>query len=96
MVQRPNFTPVVLIDSVILYHDGATMYCDSAYLDDVSNSFQAFGNVKIKQGDTLTLTGDYMHYDGIYRLAKMRRNVVLEDKKAKMTLFTDSLNFLTE
>ncbi len=93
MVQRPNFTPVVLIDSVILYHDGATMYCDSAYLDDVSNSFQAFGNVKIKQGDTLTLIGDYMHYDGIYRLAKMRRNVVLEDKKAKMTLFTDSLNF---
>lgn len=91
--QRRNFEPLVLIDSVILVHEGAIMYCDSAYVYDKSNSFEAFGNVKINQGDTITLVGDYMHYDGMYRLAKMRRNVVLEDKKMKMTLFTDSLNF---
>ena len=93
MYQPSDKSPIVLIDSVILYHDGATMYCDSALLDEGKNTFEAFGRVKIKQGDTLTLTGDYMFYDGVYRLAKVRRNVVLEDKKAKMTLFTDSLNF---
>ena len=93
MTQRANFRPLVLTDSVILYHDGTLMYCDSAYLDDAANTFEAFGNVKMNQGDTLILMGDYMRYDGMYRLAKMRRNVVLEDKKAKMTLFTDSLNF---
>lgn len=93
MIQRPNFKPLVLLDSVILYRDGAIMYCDSAYLDDATNSFEAFSNVKINQGDTLILTGDHLYYDGVYKLAKLRRNVVLEDKKAKMTLFTDSLNY---
>jgi lipopolysaccharide export system protein LptA len=93
LLHRANFQPMVLLDSVILYHEGAYMYSDSAYLDDVNNTFEAFGNVRILQGDSITLVGDYMHYDGVFRLAKIRRNVVLEDKRMKMTLFTDSLNF---
>lgn len=89
-----NNTPVIeLHDNVELYHDGATMYCDLAYLDDQNNRFEAIGNVRIIQGDSIELKGDYLHYDAIYRLAKMRNNVVLEDKKAMATLFTDSLNF---
>lgn len=93
MSHPSNDSPIILSDSVILYHEGATMYCDSALLNDKNNTFEAFGHVKIKQGDTLTLKSDYMFYDGVYRMAKMRRNVVLEDKKAKTTLFTDSLNY---
>lgn len=93
MTQRTNPDIIVFNNNVVLYHDGALMYCDSAYLDDKNNTFDAFGHVKINQGDTIILTGDYMHYDGMFRLAKVRKNVILEDKKAKTTLFTDSLNY---
>ena len=45
-------------------HKGATLTCDSAYFYDQTNSFEAFGHVKLRQGDTLTLDGDYAFYDG--------------------------------
>lgn len=94
MVQRPTMPQViVLIDSVTLYHDGALMHCDSAYYNETENTFDAFGRVRINQGDTIHLRGDYMKYDGIYRMAMVRHNVVLEDRKAKTTLHTDSLNY---
>ena len=81
----------ILKDNVIFYHEGAYMYCDSAYLYQVTNEFEAFSNVKINQGDTLFVYGDYLHYDGHTRLAKLRDNVRMEDDQA--TLFTDSLNY---
>lgn len=81
----------ILKDNVIFYHEGAYMYCDSAYLYEQSNMFEAFSNVKIDQGDTLFVYGDYLHYDGQTQLAKLRGNVRMEDNQA--TLFTDSLNY---
>lgn len=81
----------ILIDSVILFHDGAFMYCDSAYLDDKSNSFEAFSNIRVNQGDTLFLYGDYLRYDGNTKLLQVRENVRLENRD--VTLFTDSLDY---
>lgn len=81
----------VLKDSVVLYHEGAYMYCDSAYLYEKTNSFEAFSNVRMEQGDTIFAYGDYLDYDGNARLAKLRYNVRMEDKTS--TLFTDSLNY---
>lgn len=89
--KRPNFEPLILLDSVILFHDGAYMYCDSAYLDETNNTFEAFSNIKVEQGDTLFLYGDYLHYDANTKLLRIRDNVRLENKN--VTLFTDSLNY---
>ena len=81
----------ILKDNVVFYHEGALMYCDSAYLYEKSNRFEAFSNVKINQGDTIFVYGDYLHYEGNTRLAKLRNNVRMEDEQA--TLYTDSLNY---
>ncbi len=91
MLKRANSEAIVLKNNVVLYHDGALMQCDSAYWFEKSNSFQAFSNVMINQGDTLFVSGDYMSYDGLIKFAKLRYNVRMKDKKA--TLFTDSLDF---
>lgn len=81
----------ILTGDVIFYHEGAFMYCDSAYLYDESNKFEAFSNVQINQGDTIFVYGDYLHYEGNTQLAKLRDNVRMEDNQ--VTLFTDSLNY---
>ena len=54
----------VLIGKVHFEHDGAHLYCDSANFFEQSNSFEAWGNVRMVQGDTLSLTSDYGYYDG--------------------------------
>lgn len=89
--KREGFEPQILRDSVVLYHDGAVMYCDSAYLDKDKNSFEAFSNVQIVQGDTLFLYGNYLHYNGNTKLLMIRENVRLENRD--VTLFTDSMNY---
>lgn len=87
----------ILRHNVIFFHEGAYLYCDSAYYYKPLNTFEAFSNVRMEQGDTLFLYGKYMHYDGNTRLVKVRENVSLEhsplDRKNPVTLFTDSLNF---
>ena len=77
--------------NVVLLHSGMTMSCDSAILFQATNSFEAFGHVKILQGDTLSLKGEYLFYDGGAQLAQMRKNVVM--KHRTQTLLTDSLNY---
>ena len=55
------------------------------------NALKAFGNVRMEQGDTLFLFGDYLDYDGDANLARVRDNVRLEDKTS--VLETDSLDY---
>lgn len=81
----------VVVGNVIFRHDSLYMYCDSAYYFDQGNSFEAFGNVRMEQGDTLFLYGDHLYYDGMTQIAQMRMNVRLENRNT--TLLTDSLNY---
>lgn len=76
---------------VVLAHAGMVMHCDSAVLYEQSQTFDAFGRVRIVQGDTLTLKGDKLHYDGGTQIAEMRHNVVMTHRA--QTLHTDSLNY---
>lgn len=89
--KQQNSENQVLVDSVVFLHDGAYLYCDSAYFNKENNSFDAFSNVRMEQGDTLFLYGNYMHYDGNMKLAQVRENVRLEHRES--TLFTDSLDY---
>ena len=89
--ERENPDATILNGKVHFTHQGARLYCDSAYFYEASNSFEAFGHVKMYQGDTLSLLSDYAFYDGNEQMARARYNVVLTHKKTK--LFTDSLDF---
>lgn len=77
--------------NVQFMHKGAKMWCDSAYFYQQTNSFRAFGHVRMVQGDTLSLTCERAYYDGQAQLMEARKNVWL--KHRGQTLNTDSLNY---
>lgn len=81
----------VLIGSVRLKQDSMYMFCDSALIYEKINSVEAFGNVRMEQGDTLFIYGDYLYYDGMSQLAMIRENVRMINRKTVLT--TDSLNY---
>jgi len=89
--QYRNGDAQVLDGNVHFRHQGADLYCDSAHFYEQSNSFEAFGHVKMLQGDTLSLTSDYAYYDGNDQLAQARYNVVLRHRQS--VLYTDSLDY---
>jgi len=80
-----------LIGNVGFRHEDAFMYCDSAWFYADQNSMDAFGHVRVEQGDSLLMTGRFMTYNGYTRMAKVRDSVVLVHKNSR--LLTDSLNF---
>lgn len=81
----------VLVGNVCFRHDSSYMYCDSAYFFEQQNSLEAFSNVRMEQGDTLFVYGNYLFYDGNTQIAYLRENVRMEN--GQVTLFTDSLNY---
>lgn len=81
----------ILNGDVCFRHDSSYMYCDSAYFFEQTNSLEAFSNVRMEQGDTLFVYGDYLFYDGNTHVAYLRENVRMEN--GQVTLFTDSLNY---
>ncbi|MBQ1633901.1 MAG: hypothetical protein II050_04380, partial [Bacteroidaceae bacterium] len=89
--QYVNSAAQFLVGNVKFQHEGTLMYCDSALFYESTNSFDAFGNVRMLQGDTLSLTGDVLYYNGLDQLARVRHNVVL--KHLKTELYTDSLDY---
>ncbi|MDR3268772.1 MAG: hypothetical protein LBT83_06865 [Tannerella sp.] len=86
----------VFTGNVCFRHDSSFMYCDSAYFYEQSSSLEAFGTVRMEQGDTLFVYGNYLFYDGNTQLARVRENVRMENIQSDssiVTLFTDSLNY---
>ena len=81
----------VLIGNVKMRHDSMYMYCDSALIFEKTNSVEAFSNVRMEQGDTLFIYGDYLYYDGMTQIAQLRENVKMINRNT--TLLTDSLNY---
>ena len=80
-----------LLGNVRFRHQGALMYCDSAYLYQETNSLDAFGKIRVLQGDSIQLTGDHLKYDGNTRQAKVTGKVVMTDRE--MVLESKILNY---
>lgn len=81
----------VVKGNVHFTHQGAQLWCDSAYFFQEANSVKAFGHVRFKQGDTLSLNCRYAEYDGLGQMMRARYDVVLRHRK--QTLTTDSLDY---
>ena len=78
-----------ILGNVVMNHDSAYLYCDSAYVNEAGNKMIAYGNVRIKLSDTLNLYSDSLHYDGNTKIAYANSNVRLIDDQT--TLTTDTL-----
>lgn len=81
----------ILKGNVIFEHEGARLYCDSAYLKEKESLLKAYSKVQINQGDTINLFGDSLYFYGKTKYAKIRGHVRFRDREYK--LVTDSLDF---
>lgn len=70
-------------------HEGANLWCDIAIFYQNENKLKAIGNIRLEQGDSISLTSGKIDFDGNKRLAKAWERVVL--KNEEMTLRTDTL-----
>ena len=59
----------VLIGNVQFRKGDMFMFCDSAHFYEASSSLNAFGNVRMEQGDTLFVYADELDYNGADELA---------------------------
>ncbi len=80
-----------LLGNVSFKQEDTYLYCDSAYQYLDRNEVEAFSNVRVVQGDSITITGDKGYYNGNARTARMVGNVVMRDPR--MTLTTPTLDY---
>jgi len=77
-------------------HQGADLWCDIAIFYQKENRLRAIDNIRLQQGDSVTMTSGKIDYDGNTKLAKAYENVVLDNKTSEegnMILTTDTLRF---
>jgi lipopolysaccharide export system protein LptA len=67
-------------------HKGTILHCNLAVQNLMTNVIEAYGKVKLVQGDTLTITGDTLFYYGNTRFARVTgKTVILKDQKRTLT-----------
>lgn len=82
---------VVFIGGVQFEHNGANIWCNKAYLFQKENYAKLFGNVRIVQGDTISMNSEYAEYNGEKNFAFASGNVVM--RSPEMQLVTDTVYF---
>ncbi len=89
----PGATILIRDDTqqIHIKHNGVDMWCDKAYHYGKEDFIEAYGNVIIKQGDTINMNAKYVEYSGITQLAFASGDVVLTDPTS--TILTDTLFF---
>jgi len=78
-------------EQVHIVHENINLWCDRAIHYSKEDFVEAYGNVIVKQGDTITMTSKYTEYSGKTQLAFASGNVVLTDPNSTIT--TDTLHF---
>lgn len=74
-----------------IVHESINMWCDKAYFYGSENFIEAYGHVKMIQGDTINMSSKYVEYSGVTKLAFASGDVVLTDPNSTIT--TDTLHF---
>ncbi|SHJ52465.1 OstA-like protein [Aquimarina spongiae] len=88
----PGATILAKVDEqVYMQHEGIEIWCDQAIHYSEDRFVKALGNVKMIQGDTITMTSTYAEYNGDTQFAYASENVFMETPSN--TLRTDTLFF---
>lgn len=69
LLSHPYASYQILTGDVCFRKGGMYMYCDSAHFSDATGNFEAFGNVRMEQGDTLFIYADQLAYEDSLKLA---------------------------
>jgi lipopolysaccharide export system protein LptA len=87
-----SVTKVETIAGDVVIYEGTTKFtCDSAVINRRLNVMEAFGNVRINEGDSVFTSSQYIKYLANERIAYLKRNVRLTDKRS--TLTTQALEY---
>lgn len=78
-------------NQVFIEHEGIEMWCDLAFHYKEENFVKAIGNVRIKQGDSVSMKSRYAEYNGNTKFAFARGKVWL--KKDTTTVTSDTMYF---
>ncbi|WP_084426819.1 OstA-like protein [Aequorivita capsosiphonis] len=94
--RRPEFPDAAIYTKdetgqVYIIHEGVEMWCDQAFVYTNDNFVKAYGDVRITQGDTISMNSKYAEYNGNTQFAFASGDVVLTEPKT--TLQTDTLYF---
>lgn len=87
----------VLTGNVEFRKNDMFMYCDSAHFYETTNSFDAFKNVRMEQGDTLFVFADELNYNGsdemaiLYADASKKVRLINRDVELQTDVFNYSL-----
>ena len=92
MFKKDGMTYTSVTDNVHFTHKDTHFYCDSAIMAKKTNYLEAYGHVRILDGDSITIVADKLFYDGNTKMARLRSNVVLT-QHGRMQIFTDNLDY---
>jgi lipopolysaccharide export system protein LptA len=81
----------ILRGNVICEHEGALLYCDTAWIYEKQNRMIARGHILITKGDSIRVTGEHLAYEGKTKMATLENNVKCTEKD--MVLTTNYLTF---
>ena len=95
LVKMQSDSFVVALGNVEFSKGPMRMYCDSAHFFPATESFDAYGNVRMRQGDTLFVYADELNYNAPEQIAYLYADA---GKKVKMinkdvTLETDVFTY---
>lgn len=90
-VNQPGQMIRKIYNNVRFRQKGVLMYCNLAVQNVTTNVIEAYGDVRLIQGDTISVRGDTMFYYGNTRQANVRGRVIMRDRK--MTLTTKQLEY---
>lgn len=69
LTKHPEDSFMILVGNVVFTKGGMIMSCDSAHYVPETESMDAFGNVRMTQGDTLEVNADELNFDGLTEIA---------------------------
>ncbi len=94
--KRPEFPDAIIYTKdqygqVYIVHEGVEMWCNQAFVYTKDNFVNAYGNVRLQQGDSITMRSTYAEYNGNTQFAFASGNVIFTNPDT--TLKTDTLYF---
>ena len=94
-LEQPGVSPdsqyQVLTGNVVFRKNDMFMYCDSAHFYDAPGAIEAYGNIRMEQGDTLFVYADELVYADTTQLA-----VLYADPGKKVRLINRDVKLSTD